>query len=191
MNGHTRSSFQLAAARDSRGAPLTPTLDALHRARKARLQRFAQAAARVAAPAVVAAAAPVDAPPEPPEFRAFLPRSFKPAWFRIEDERDADAGPEVRDIQQAVCLHYGVSLTDLLSERRMASIVRPRQVAVYLARELTLLSLPQIGQRFGGRDHTTMLVSHRKIARQIASDAAFAAEVAALRAAVSAPARAV
>lgn len=180
----------------------TPTQAALLAARRARLARFAAAAARHAAsrlppqpPADLDAAPPAaaEAPatsvaPDPLAALLALPR--KEPWFHIEGERDAEQGPEVRDIQQAVCLAYGVTLADMLSPRRMAAIVRPRQVAVYLARELTLLSLPQIGAKFGGRDHTTVLVSHRKIGRLMAADEKLAAEVAALRATLTAPQRA-
>jgi chromosomal replication initiator protein len=64
-----------------------------------------------------------------------------------------------------------VKLADLLSERRTANIVRPRQVSVYLAKELTRLSLPKIGRSTGGRDHSTAFSSIKKIERLIASDA--------------------
>jgi len=194
-----------SALRDpARGVALTPTQAALHAARRARLARFAAAAARHAAarlpPSPPAASAEPDAPllaaeapapyvaPDPLAALLSLPR--KEPWFRIEGERDVEQGPEIRDIQQAVCLAYGVTLGDMLSPRRMAAIVRPRQVAVYLARELTLLSLPQIGAKFGGRDHTTVLISHRKIGRLIGSDDKLAAEVAGLRASLTAPTRA-
>ena len=63
----------------------------------------------------------------------------------------------VEDILRIVAKHYGVSRADLLSSRRTANVVRPRQIAMYLAKTLTLRSLPEIGRRFGGRDHTTVL----------------------------------
>jgi chromosomal replication initiator protein len=63
--------------------------------------------------------------------------------------------PAVSDIQQVVAAHYEISLLDLLSRRRGKAVTRPRQVAMYLARHLTLLSLPEIGRRFD-RDHTTV-----------------------------------
>jgi len=189
--------------RDARGAAPTPTQTALHAARKARLARIAAAAERFAASRVPpdVPVTPEELPPLPvppclacaeagPAYVAGAPLpSGRATWFRIETERDAEQGPEIRDIQHAVCAHYRVTLNDMLSPRRMAAIVRPRQVATYLARELTLLSLPQIGAKFGGRDHTTVLVSHRKIGRLIAADASLAAEVAALRELLTAPAR--
>ena len=64
---------------------------------------------------------------------------------------------KIEDIQRVVARQYNVSRSDLLSSRRTANVVRPRQVAMYLAKTLTLRSLPEIGRRFGGRDHTTVL----------------------------------
>jgi hypothetical protein len=68
-----------------------------------------------------------------------------------------------RAIISATSAHYGVTVIDILSARRQAEIVRPRQVAMYLAKVLTLRSLPEIGRWFGGRDHTTVLHAARKI----------------------------
>ena len=70
---------------------------------------------------------------------------------------------KIEDIQRIVARQYNVSRSDLLSSRRTANVVRPRQVAMYLAKTLTLRSLPEIGRRFGGRDHTTVLHAVRKI----------------------------
>ena len=70
---------------------------------------------------------------------------------------------KIEDIQRIVARQYNVSRADLLSSRRTANVVRPRQVAMYLAKTLTLRSLPEIGRRFGGRDHTTVLHAVRKI----------------------------
>jgi len=69
----------------------------------------------------------------------------------------------------------------LLSSRRTANVVRPRQVAMYLAKILTLRSLPEIGRRFGGRDHTTVLHAVRKIESLAGNDNAFAEEIEALK----------
>ncbi len=66
-------------------------------------------------------------------------------------------------IQQEVCRLYGIGKQDLVGNKRSQSIVYPRQVAMYLARELTDLSLPRIGQEFGGRDHTTVMHATAKI----------------------------
>jgi chromosomal replication initiator protein len=70
---------------------------------------------------------------------------------------------KVEDILKLVSSHYNVSRQDILSSRRTAIVVKPRQVAMYLAKTLTLRSLPEIGRRFGGRDHTTVLHAVRKI----------------------------
>ena len=70
---------------------------------------------------------------------------------------------KIEEIQRIVARQYNVSRADLLSSRRTANVVRPRQVAMYLAKQLTLRSLPEIGRRFGGRDHTTVLHAVRKI----------------------------
>jgi chromosomal replication initiator protein len=70
---------------------------------------------------------------------------------------------KIDDILRIVAKHYGVQRGDLLSSRRNQSIVRPRQVGMYLAKTLTARSLPEIGRRFGGRDHTTVLHAIRKI----------------------------
>jgi chromosomal replication initiator protein len=70
---------------------------------------------------------------------------------------------KIEDIQKLVANHYSVTRADILSSRRTATVVKPRQVAMYLAKALTLRSLPEIGRRFGGRDHTTVLHAVRKI----------------------------
>ena len=70
---------------------------------------------------------------------------------------------KIEDIQKRVATHYNVSRADLLSSRRTAAVVMPRQIAMFLSKSLTLRSLPEIGRRFGGRDHTTVLHAVRKI----------------------------
>nr|WP_320144183.1 chromosomal replication initiator protein DnaA [uncultured Cohaesibacter sp.] len=87
-----------------------------------------------------------------------LIRSKEPRRIRIED------------IQRVVSKHYNVSRSDLLSSRRTRTIVRPRQIAMYLSKMLTPRSLPEIGRRFGGRDHTTVLHAVRKIEELASSD---------------------
>jgi hypothetical protein len=79
----------------------------------------------------------------------------------------------VEDIQQAVCGIFNVKLKDMLSARRTGQIVRPRHVAMHLAKTITMRSLPEIGRRFGGRDHTTVLHAVNKIAALREADAAF------------------
>jgi len=84
---------------------------------------------------------------------------------------------KIEDIQRVVARQYNVSRSDLLSSRRTANVVRPRQVAMYLAKTLTLRSLPEIGRRFGGRDHTTVLHAVRKIEALVGKDVTLADEV--------------
>ncbi len=76
----------------------------------------------------------------------------------------------IERIQELVCDRFNVTLVELTSERRNQSIVYPRQVAMYLSRELTDSSLPKIGKHFGGRDHTTVIHATSKIARLIRED---------------------
>jgi chromosomal replication initiator protein len=76
----------------------------------------------------------------------------------------------IERIQELVCDRFGVTMNELKSERRQQSIVYPRQVAMYLSRELTDSSLPKIGKHFGGRDHTTVIHATSKIARMIKED---------------------
>ncbi len=87
----------------------------------------------------------------------------------------------IEDIQRIVARYYNVSKTELLSNRRTRAIVKPRQVAMYLSKVLTPRSLPEIGRRFGGRDHTTVLHAVRKIEDLSVSDAALAQELDLLR----------
>jgi chromosomal replication initiator protein len=83
-----------------------------------------------------------------------------------------DAAPEVTipRIQEAVLERFGVTLEELVSPRRSQSVAYPRQVAMYLSRELTDSSLPKIGKEFGGRDHTTVMHATSKITRLISED---------------------
>jgi chromosomal replication initiator protein len=89
--------------------------------------------------------------------------------------RDLIHGQEPRrikidEILKVISRHYGVSKSDLLSERRHRSVVWPRQIGMYLAKQLTSRSLPEIGRRFGGRDHTTVLHAIRKIESHLSGD---------------------
>ena len=73
-------------------------------------------------------------------------------------------------IQKIVASHYGVEITDLLSKKRNKQIVIPRQVAMYLCRKLTDASYPQIGDQFGGKDHTTVIHAHDKMENVLKDD---------------------
>ena len=87
----------------------------------------------------------------------------------------------IEDIQRIVARHYNVSKTELLSNRRTRTIVKPRQVAMYLAKVMTPRSLPEIGRRFGGRDHTTVLHAVRKIENLSGTDEKLEQELELLR----------
>lgn len=100
--------------------------------------------------------------------------------------RDLVRTPEPRririeGIQRLVAKHFNVTKQELISARRTRSVVRPRQISMYLAKTMTDRSFPDIGRRFGGRDHTTVLHAVRKIERLISEDPGLANEVAMLR----------
>jgi chromosomal replication initiator protein len=76
----------------------------------------------------------------------------------------------IERIQELVCERFSITPDELVSERRSQNIVYPRQVAMYLSRELTDSSLPKIGKEFGGRDHTTVIHATSKIQRLIRED---------------------
>ena len=80
-------------------------------------------------------------------------------------------------IQKAVAEHYALKQADLISERRARAVARPRQVAMWLAKQITTRSLPDIGRRFGGRDHTTVLHAVRRIEALKAEDAGIARDI--------------
>jgi chromosomal replication initiator protein len=107
------------------------------------------------------------------ELLGHIYRSGEPKRVRIED------------IQRIVARHYNVSKTELLSNRRTRTIVKPRQVAMYLSKVMTPRSLPEIGRRFGGRDHTTVLHAVRKIEDLSGSDNTLAQELELLRRLIS------
>lgn len=84
---------------------------------------------------------------------------------------------KIEDILRIISRHFGVSKGDLLSQRRHRSVVWPRQIGMYLAKQLTHRSLPEIGRRFGNRDHTTVLHAIRKIEGVIADDTSLRDEI--------------
>lgn len=88
----------------------------------------------------------------------------------------------VVDIQTTVAAYYRIPRLSMVSNRRSRAIARPRQIAMYLARELTPQSLPAIGYRFGGRDHTTVMHAIKQVEHLIATDGDYAHDVAELRA---------
>jgi chromosomal replication initiator protein len=108
---------------------------------------------------------------------AFGSLTGRPVTRELADDVLSGLYPELqlrrrtlREIQEAVGDSFGVSLEDLLSTSRAGRVAWPRQVAMYLSRELTDATLPTIGRAFGGRSHTTVLHAHRRTAERIASD---------------------
>ena len=91
--------------------------------------------------------------------------------------KGAERRVTVDEIQKAACEHFRLKQADLLGERRTRAVARPRQVAMYLAKTLTTRSYPDIGRRFGNRDHTTVLHAVRQIEKLKAEDPALAADV--------------
>ncbi|WP_456718255.1 MULTISPECIES: chromosomal replication initiator protein DnaA [unclassified Bradyrhizobium] len=95
---------------------------------------------------------------------------------------------KIEDIQKVVSRFYKISKDDMISARRTSNVVRPRQIAIYLAKSLTLRSLPEIGRRFGGRDHTTILHAVRKIEALVTKDETLENEVSTLKRLIGCPA---
>ena len=95
--------------------------------------------------------------------------------------RANDRRVTIEEIQKRVAEHFNVRVSDMHSARRARSVARPRQVAMYLAKQLTSRSLPEIGRKFGGRDHTTVMHAVRKVEELRERDASFAEDVELLR----------
>jgi chromosomal replication initiator protein len=87
----------------------------------------------------------------------------------------------IEEIQKQVAMHFNIRVSDMHSARRARSVARPRQVAMYLAKQLTSRSLPEIGRKFGNRDHTTVMHGVRKVEELIATDSNFGEDVELLR----------
>jgi hypothetical protein len=140
--------------------------------RKARLKRIADAA--------VPDPWNPDQYPQPKTVRKPPPHEpveRKPLRILSIDELDAydltiipRRFPKIAKIQHVVGSFYNIPRTDLLSRRRAANVVFPRQIAMYLCKTLTLNSLPEIGRKFGGKDHTTILHAVRKITKLLADE---------------------
>ncbi|WP_207470141.1 chromosomal replication initiator protein DnaA, partial [Paracoccus fontiphilus] len=95
--------------------------------------------------------------------------------------RTNDRKISIDDIQRRVAEHYNIRLADLIGPKRARNVARPRQIAMYLSKQLTSRSLPEIGRRFGGRDHTTIMHGIRKIEELVVEDHALAEDVAMLK----------
>ena len=95
--------------------------------------------------------------------------------------RASDRKLTIEEIQRKVAEHYNIRLSDMIGPKRLRNIARPRQVAMYLAKQLTPRSLPEIGRRFGGRDHTTIIHGVRKIEELMATDSQLSDDLLLLR----------
>lgn len=173
---------------------LTPSQYEAAKARRERLEKIASRALVAVVQVEVSQQAPKeDAEPQPTvspldewiERQKAIPLPKKP-WFSIEAEigEPEIVRPRIETIQRACAKYYGVSRSDIISARRTAAVVRPRQVGYYLSKVLTLKSLPEIGRRFGGRDHTSALSGIRKIERLRKTDQELEADLHAIAAAV-------
>ncbi len=95
--------------------------------------------------------------------------------------RANDRRVTIDEIQRKVAEHFNMRVADMHSERRARAVARPRQVAMFLAKHLTQRSLPEIGRKFGGRDHTTVMHAVKKVEELMASDHGFAEDIELLR----------
>ncbi|MGB3177456.1 MAG: chromosomal replication initiator protein DnaA [Albidovulum sp.] len=95
--------------------------------------------------------------------------------------RASDRKVTIEEIQRKVSEHYNIRLSDMIGPKRVRTIARPRQVAMYLSKNLTTRSLPDIGRRFGGRDHTTIMHGVRKIDELKATDSQLADDLSLLQ----------
>ena len=99
--------------------------------------------------------------------------------------RANDRRVTIDEIQRKVAEHFNLKVAEMYSDRRARVVARPRQVAMYLAKQLTSRSLPEIGRKFGGRDHTTVMHAVKKVDELIALDQMFAEDVELLKRALA------
>ena len=123
-----------------------------------------------------------EVPETPTEWAARQRQRYQP-WFSVETEIDPPAvlRPTIGLIQRKCCELFDIPAIAMIADRRLGSWVRARQIAMKLAKEMTLKSLPEIGRKFGDRDHTTVLHAVRKIEREESCDKDLAKELAVLR----------
>ena len=118
---------------------------------------------------------------------AFAMMANRPATIELAQRelqdllRHSDRKVSIEEIQRVVAEHFNIRISDMHSPQRSRSVARPRQIAMYLSKKLTQKSLPDIGQKFGGRDHTTVLHAIRKVEELRSTDAAFDEDVERLR----------
>lgn len=119
-------------------------------------------------------------PPEP--YRSIEPEWWPSMWFGDLVTSCKVGTASVGFIQDVIAKAYGVTRLDLISKKRTHRYVMPRQIAMYFARVLLDRPFPDIGRRFGARDHTTVIHAVQKISARCVSDQEFATKIAALRA---------
>jgi hypothetical protein len=107
----------------------------------------------------------VENPDEPAPWEHWI-KQQDGAWFSVVDDFLPRQEPSIALIQRACCKHFALQRKDFLSPRRGAELVYARQIGMFICKRETSKSLPEIGRRFGDRDHTTVLYAVRKIANQ-------------------------
>ena len=151
-------------------------VEQMHVERKARL-------ARLGAPSPYQAPAKRKPPAQPQKFS----EGWESMWFfdLVQGAREPRQVVPVSEIKIAVCKHYRITAMDLDSDRRDRASVLPRQMAMYLARQLTACSFAEIGRVFRGRDHSTALHAKERIEILVARNPSVAADLRALRRALA------
>lgn len=128
--------------------------------------------------------------PEPEPIPVLPPISNRLLKFANEIMTDGSPPvppqPTIREIQDAVCSHFSINRIDLLSNRRQQKFVRPRQIGIYLCRKFTIRSYPEIGNKFGGRDHSTAIAAVERVELLLPTDPNICRSVEYLSAVVSA-----
>jgi Bacterial dnaA protein helix-turn-helix len=168
---------------------------AARRERERKIAAHAHPDSPIACPSA-SAQSPQTAPlrPSPPQAAETPPGRLKKidtprkTWFWIVEEINPRAARRlsIEEIQAAVASYYRVARPELISARRTSDVVQPRQIAMFLARHLTPHSLPVIGRKFGGREHTTVLHAVRKIEALRARDGNLAGDLDAIARALAA-----
>ena len=169
---------------------MTPSQLAFHEAHKARLARIDRAVAHRAICAKAAKEAAKTAELE--KYLSNYKRAHPPSkpgvdWFEVVEDLHPEQVRKVSvdEIQRAACQHFGLTKIELLSRRRTNDVVIPRQIAMYFCKQLTTRSLPEIGRRFGGMDHTTVLHAVRVTEKRMRENWTLAFDIAHIEASLA------